>query len=42
MKDLWRQFRRLLVKNVGYFDLFHEAAKTLGAHIFFTSHARVK
>ena len=27
MKDLWRQFRRLLVKKVGYFDLFREAAR---------------
>ena len=27
MKDLWRQFRSLLVKKVGYFDLFREAAR---------------
>ena len=27
MKDLWRQFRRLLAKKVGYFDLFREAAR---------------
>ena len=26
MRDLWRQFRRMLVKKVGYFNLFREAA----------------
>ena len=26
MRDLWRQFRRMLVKKVGCFDLFREAA----------------
>ena len=26
MRDLWRQFRRMLVKKVGSFDLFREAA----------------
>lgn len=27
MKHLWRQFRSLRVKKVGYFDLFREAAR---------------
>ena len=27
MRDLWRQFRRMLVKKVGYFDLFRKAAR---------------